>query len=65
MRIYNQWAGNPKGIRENLANCIAVVSYEGRSCLTHQCDRKRGYGKDDLYCKQHAKKHPKEEVKAE
>lgn len=23
-----------------------------------QCSRKRGFGKDGLYCKQHAKRHP-------
>jgi hypothetical protein len=57
MRVYGHWAGNPSGTKENPANCIAVVADGGRSCLTHQCQRRRGYGKDGLFCKQHAKKY--------
>lgn len=26
----------------------------------HQCLRKRGFGKDGAYCKQHAKRHPED-----
>jgi len=56
-RRYGQWAGNPQGFPENKANCI----YEIFPCtrddwIPHQCRRKRGYGTDGLYCKQHAKK---------
>lgn len=51
-RTYGQWAGNPKGKREDKTRCIVEVwdNYIG-----HQCSRKRGYGIDGLYCKQHAK----------
>ena len=52
-RIYGQWAGNPKGREEDIVRCIESVSNDG--FLFHQCRRKRGYGKDGLYCKQHAK----------
>lgn len=53
-RRYDQWAGNPKGILEDPTRCIEEVTDEtGWHHL--QCRRKRGYGKDGLYCKQHAK----------
>ena len=51
-RIYNQWAGNPKGIPEDTTRCIAEV-WDG--FLSYQCSRKRGYGPNGEYCKQHAK----------
>ena len=35
--------------------CIARVPYEG-GWHFHQCTRKRGYGPDGKYCKQHAKR---------
>lgn len=55
-RIYGEWAGNPKGIPENITRCIEEVWPAGcRSYVSYQCHRKRGYGKDGLYCKQHAK----------
>ena len=54
-RIYDKWAGNPKGEKEDLTCCIAEVhDWTGWHLL--QCSRKRGYGPDGLYCKQHAKK---------
>ena len=53
-RIYGSWAGNPKGNKENPNNCIAEV---WDNMISRQCNRKRGYGKDGLYCKQHAKKY--------
>lgn len=59
---YGQWAGNPKGLPENKECCYEEVPNGGRSPLFHQCNRKRGYGKDGLYCKQHAKRHPAEQV---
>ena len=54
-RRYGQWAGNPKGAAEDKTRCIESVwsDYVGG-----QCSRKRGYGKDGLYCKQHAKRYP-------
>ncbi len=58
MRKYGQWAGNPNGISEYLDRCIVEVWEKGRSMMAFQCRRKRGYGKDGLYCKQHAKIYP-------
>ncbi len=55
LRIYRQWAGNPKGQKEDITKCIKSVPDGGRSCLSHQCMRKRGHGPDGLYCKQHGK----------
>lgn len=52
--IYNQWAGNPKGVEENETQCIEEVS-DAVGWGHHQCTRKRGYGKNDWFCKQHAK----------
>jgi len=55
-RVYGKWAGNPSGVPEDEECCIEAVwdkfSWGGR-----QYSRKRGYGPDGLYCKQHAKKH--------
>lgn len=51
-RIYNKWAGNPKGTPENPTRCVKQVWQGGLGC---QCERKRGHDPDGLYCKQHAK----------
>jgi hypothetical protein len=57
LRIYDSWAGNPKGIPEDVARCIEdVADYTGWHI--YQCSRKRGHGEDGLYCRQHARKHP-------
>ncbi len=50
-RIYGGWAGNPRGIAEDKTLCIQNVW--GDFGHGHQCSRKRGHGKDGLYCKQH------------
>ena len=55
-RRYGNWAGNPKGNPENKTRCIKEVWPSSRGWVPYQCSRKRGYGKDGLYCKQHAKK---------
>ena len=55
-RVYGQWAGEPKGVKEDPTRCVEEVW----SWYSRQCSRKRGYGKDGLYCKQHAKNHPAE-----
>jgi len=55
MRYYNRWAGNPKGIKEDISRCIAEVASDARSILTHQCLRKRGKGDQGLFCGIHAK----------
>ena len=58
-RRYNQWAGNPRGWPEDKTRCIEEV-WSGY--LSYQCSRKRGYGPDGLYCKQHAKRHENESL---
>lgn len=55
-RRYGVWVGAPKGRLEDTACCIEEVYPQGRSWIPYQCQRKRGHGKDGLYCKQHAKK---------
>ena len=56
-RLYDRSALNPKGTPENKNLCIAdVMDFSGWHLL--QCSRKRGFGLDGLYCKQHAKNHP-------
>lgn len=53
-RRYRQWAGQPNGTPENRTRCIVAVADGGRSVLSHQCRRRRGYGPSGEYCKQHA-----------
>ena len=53
MRKYGQWSGNPKGTLEDIKRCIVLIS-DNYSWVRHQCSRKRGHGKDGLYCKQHS-----------
>ena len=55
-RRYGVWAGNPKGIAEDVTKCIEKV-WDKFLRLYRQCQHKRGYGPEGLYCKQHAKKH--------
>lgn len=42
----------------DLKRCVERVTSD--SWNFYQCSRKRGFGKDGLYCKQHAKRHPAE-----
>ena len=60
MRIYGRWAGNPKGHRVDTTCCIVEVM-DNTSLLFHQCLRKRGYGYNGLFCKQHSKKYASDE----
>lgn len=54
-RRYGTWAGNRIGkILEDKTKCIEEV-WGRKDILSHQCNFKRGYGKDGLYCKKHAK----------
>lgn len=52
-RRYGQWAGNPRGQAEDTSRCIESVYPNTRGGHEHQCQRKRGYGPDGLYCKIH------------
>ena len=60
MRRYEKSALNPAGIPENPERCVESVG-DGTGWHLYQCLRKRGYGKDWLYCKQHAKRYPAED----
>lgn len=53
LEIYGAWVGNPKGTKEDSTRCIQSVTTPGSYSHGHQCQRKRGHGKDGLYCKQH------------
>lgn len=51
---YGAWAGNPEGMVPDLKRCCAVVyERETRWSRPHQCQKARGHGPDDAYCKQH------------
>lgn len=53
-RIYSEWAGNPKGVPEDITLCICEV-FPAHEWVSRQCNRKRGHGPGRLYCKQHAR----------
>lgn len=44
IRHYRQWAGDEHGQHEREGYCIATVHDDGRSCLSHQCRKKRANG---------------------
>ena len=52
VKKYGEWAGNPKGTREDPSRCVVEVSGGYRF---FQCRRARGHGENNLYCKQHAR----------
>jgi hypothetical protein len=52
-RYFAQWAGNPKGVREDKARCAFEVWSNETFPKPYQCQRKRVVGD---YCKQHAKR---------
>lgn len=52
---YRVWGGSPKGTPFDPTCCAYNVHDEGRSCLSHQCNRKPGKGAGGLYCGIHAK----------
>ena len=53
-RVYDEWAGNPKGVPEDKTRCVKEVS-DSTSWYLVQCSLIRGYGPDVEYCKQHCK----------
>lgn len=55
VRIYQQWAGRPQGVKENATNCISIITH-GRSAVLYQCSKPRKVGPGKLYCKQHLAK---------
>jgi hypothetical protein len=54
-KIYDQSNLNPKGTPEDKTRCIETVN-PAQYWHLYQCSRKRGYGPNGEYCKQHAKK---------
>jgi hypothetical protein len=65
IRIYGAWAGNPKGHAEDKTRCIEEVWPRDSFMIPYQCHKKRGYGPDGKYCKQHAKKLAEKNTKEE
>jgi len=54
-RRYDKGIVNPNGIPEDKTRCIAEVP-DFTGWHVFQCQRKRGYGPNGEYCKQHARK---------
>ena len=52
---YGMWAGNSAGVIEDMTCCTEEVYPTEGFGIPHQCNRKRGYGANGLYCKQHAR----------
>ena len=52
---YGNWAGNPKGRPYQPERCAYECFPIERDAMHHQCTRKRGHGKDGLFCSQHAR----------
>ena len=50
---YTVWGGNPDGYRYREVRCAYEVT---RHHIGYQCERRNGYGPEDLCCAQHAKK---------
>lgn len=50
---YGMWGGNPKGTAPKLDKCCESVCGSGRGDMPHQCNRARGHGPNQAYCKQH------------
>lgn len=51
-KAYGQWAGNNAGRKPDPARCCVEVTAT-TSWVSHQCSRRRGYGPEEAYCKQH------------
>jgi len=50
---YGDWAGNPRGTPADPSRCCERAGGYGRGEIPHQCSKKRGYGPEKAYCKQH------------
>jgi hypothetical protein len=53
LRRYAAWAGRPEGVKEDVTRCVASVRDSG-GWHSYQCERKRGFGPEGLYCRQHS-----------
>ena len=52
-KSYGSWAGDPEGRAPDYRRCCASVSNGERFARYYQCERSRGYGPDEAFCKQH------------
>lgn len=52
-KSYGAWAGFPAGKPPDFTRCCVQVWPNERGARHHQCGRKRGFGPDGAYCKQH------------
>lgn len=59
IRYYGERFGST-GVKEDPTKCIAEVCGDRWYFSYHQCTRKRGHGKDGLYCKIHDPERKKE-----
>lgn len=50
---YGAWAGRPDGTPPDPSGCAKEVRESGRWPKFSQCGRKRGYGPEGAFCKQH------------
>ncbi len=50
---YGGWGGNRDGFKPDPYRCCQEVHSPDRFALFYQCSRKRGYGPEGAYCKQH------------
>jgi hypothetical protein len=51
---YGAWAGNREGTKPDYTRCCEEVGDTStRWPSYHQCSRKRGFGPDQAYCRQH------------
>lgn len=54
VRYYGHSHLHKKGFREDKTKCVVeVMRYVGRWPSSGQCARKRGFGPEGLYCRQH------------
>lgn len=50
---YGDWAGNPVGIKPDPERCCESIWTKERWSRHQQCGRRRGFGPEKAYCKQH------------
>ena len=52
-KAYGTWAGQPRGVPADPSRCCVSVYPNERGPIPHQCNRKRGFGPEGAYCRQH------------
>ena len=50
---YGNWAGRPSGSKADPTRCAQTVCANERGAIPKQCGRKRGYGPESAFCRQH------------